>query len=392
MGITVTRKLTVAGAVLVALAIAAGVVAHEALDLLAGTLRAGREGALPERLQGEVIQGMEQGRLLLRSVIAVLALLVPWAALVLHRELSRREDAEAALAESEARFRAAMDGSHDSFYVLRAVRDAAGAVLDFEFVELNAVTERLLGCSRADILGQRLCELVPANRSNGFFERYVRVMQSGQAEEGEHEIHHAEMNAVWVHDQVVPLGDGVAITSRDVTERHLREDALHALSLMDELTGLYNRRGFLTLAQQQLKLARRGHRELVLLFVDMDDFKEINDRFGHGEGDTALRRTAAILQHTFRDSDIVARLGGDEFVVLATDIAHGTGPVIVERLRAELQARNERDGFPYRLSFSVGLATFDPDRPPDLEELLATADAMLYEQKRHKHEAVGAAS
>jgi diguanylate cyclase (GGDEF)-like protein len=189
-----------------------------------------------------------------------------------------------------------------------------------------------------------------------------------------------------VHDQVVPLVDGVAITSRDVSERRQREEALRALSLMDELTGLYNRRGFLTLAEQQLKVARRGHREVVLLFVDMDDFKEINDRFGHQEGDQALQRTAAILRQTFRDSDIVARMGGDEFVVLASDIAHGTGPLIVERLRHELAARNERDGFSYRLSFSVGVATFDPERPPELEDLLATADAMLYEQKRARHE------
>jgi diguanylate cyclase (GGDEF)-like protein/PAS domain S-box-containing protein len=390
MGITVTRKLTLAGSVLVALAITAGAVAQDALDLLTVTLRVGHSG-LPERLVDDVARGVEQGRLVLASAATVLLVLVPWAALVLRRELARRRVAEAALASSEARFRAAMEGSHDSFYVLKAVRDAAGAVLDFEFVELNSEAERLLGATRADIIGQRLCELVPSNRTNGFFERYVQVMQSGCAVEGEHEIHQAELNAAWVHDQVVPLGDGVAITSRDVTERHQREDALRALSLMDELTGLYNRRGFLTLAQQQLRLARRGHRELVLLFVDMDDFKEINDQYGHNEGDVALRRTAAILQHTFRDSDIVARLGGDEFVVLASDIAHGTGPLIVERLRAELRDRNEREGYPYRLSFSVGLATFDPDRPPDIEELLATADAMLYEQKRHKHEAVGAA-
>ncbi|MBK8249102.1 MAG: GGDEF domain-containing protein [Gemmatimonadetes bacterium] len=391
MGITVTRKLTLAGSVLVALAITAGVVAHDALDLLTVTLRVAR-GDLPVRLVDDLARGVEQGRVLLVAAASVLLVLVPWAAIVLRRELERRRAAETALANSEARFRAAMEGSHDSFYVLQAVRDAAGVVLDFEFVELNAEAERLLGGSRAEIIGQRLCELVPSNRTNGFFARYVQVMHSGVAVEGEHEIQQGEMNAAWVHDQVVPLGDGVAITSRDVTERHQREDTLRALSLMDELTGLYNRRGFLTLAQQQLKLARRGQRELVLLFVDMDDFKEINDRFGHSEGDVALRRTAAILQHTFRDSDIVARLGGDEFVVLASDIAHGTGPLIVERLRAELQLRNEREGYPYRLSFSVGLATFDPERPPEIEELLATADAMLYEQKRHKNETVGAAS
>ena len=194
------------------------------------------------------------------------------------------------------------------------------------------------------------------------------------------------MRAAWIHHQVVPLADGVAISSRDITERKQQEEALKALLLVDELTGLYNRRGFLTLAQQQLKLAKRGHRELLLLFVDMDDFKEINDTFGHNEGDVALTRAAAILRKTFRDSDIIARLGGDEFVVLAADIVHGRAQVIIDRLRQELDERNEKDGYGYRLSFSVGVASFDPLRPPSIEDLLATADAMLYEQKRQKSE------
>jgi diguanylate cyclase (GGDEF)-like protein len=167
--------------------------------------------------------------------------------------------------------------------------------------------------------------------------------------------------------------------------RQQHEDALRALSLVDDLTGLNNRRGFLTLAQQQIKLARRNKRELVLLFVDMDDFKQINDAHGHQEGDVALQRAARVLRATFRDSDIVARLGGDEFVVLAADT--GSSASIIHRLRQELGDRNTRDGYPYNLSFSVGAARFDPEDPPTIEELLQTADAMLYEQKRHRRQA-----
>jgi diguanylate cyclase (GGDEF)-like protein len=163
-------------------------------------------------------------------------------------------------------------------------------------------------------------------------------------------------------------------------KRH--EEELRALSLVDDLTGLNNRRGFLTLAQQQIKMARRNKRELVLLFVDMDDFKHINDRHGHQQGDVALQRAARVLRATFRDSDIIARLGGDEFVVLAADT--GTSASIVERLRHELAVRNESDGLPYTLSFSVGAARFDPEDPPTIEELLHTADSMLYEQKRQR--------
>jgi diguanylate cyclase (GGDEF)-like protein len=160
------------------------------------------------------------------------------------------------------------------------------------------------------------------------------------------------------------------------------DEELRALSLIDDLTQLNNRRGFLALAQQQIKLARRNKRELVLLFVDMDDFKQINDKFGHQQGDVALQRAGRVLRATFRDSDIIARLGGDEFVVLAADT--GTSAQIVERLRHELALRNDKDGFPYTLSFSVGAARFDPEDPPTIEELLHMADSMLYEQKRQR--------
>jgi diguanylate cyclase (GGDEF)-like protein len=161
-----------------------------------------------------------------------------------------------------------------------------------------------------------------------------------------------------------------------------QDEQLRALSLIDDLTGLNNRRGFLALAEQQIKFARRNSRELVLLFVDMDDFKQINDKYGHQEGDVALQRAARVLRATFRDSDIIARLGGDEFVVLAADT--GTSASIVERLRRSLMERNQSEDYPYNLSFSVGAARFDPEDPPTIQELLHTADAMLYEQKRSR--------
>ena len=325
-----------------------------------------------------------RAELILRVGLVLVAILAPLAFLIVRGDFEGRRKTEGLLEESEARLRAAADGSLDAFYVLRAVHDRSGAVADFEFVDLNARAASLLGHDRRALLGERLCELLPRNRSDGFFDRYRRVMETGVVLEEEFEVPGGEYTAAWIHHQVVPLRDGVAITSRDVTERKQQEEALRALSLVDELTGLYNRRGFLALAQQQLKLARRGHREVVLLFIDMDDFKEINDTFGHGEGDTALTRAAQVLRKTFRDSDILARLGGDEFVVLATDTGAATSEIIISRMRRELQERNEQDGFPYRLSFSVGAARFDPDAPPSIEELLATADSMLYQQKKHR--------
>lgn len=343
-----------------------------------------RESESLRRRSAAARAGGDRAERILQVGLVLVLILAPLAFLIVRNDFRMREEAARALRESEARFRAATDGSLDAFYVLRAVRDAAGEVLDFEFVDLNARAETLLGHTRELVVGQRLCELIPANRSQGYVEKYRHVLATASVLEEEFEVTSRDFDAAWIHHQVVPLADGVAITSRDITERKRQEEALRALSLVDELTGLYNRRGFLTLAQQQLKQARRGHRELVLLFVDMDDFKEINDTFGHHEGDAALVRASEILKHTFRDSDIIARLGGDEFVVLATDTGKAGSEVIVQRLREELRVRNERDGYPYRLSFSVGAARFDPDAPPSIEELLAAADAMLYAQKRHK--------
>ena len=368
-----------------ALLVADGGAARDGADHIADALIV-RQRATLEAHAAEVRRLSERSEIVVRAGILLAAILAPLGVLVVRNDVAARRSAERDLGVSEARFRAAADGSMDAFYVLRAVRDDRGAVSDFEFADLNARAGALLGGSRASLVGQRLCELIPANRDAGFFAKYEEVMESGIALEEEFEVTTPQVHAAWIRHQVVPMPEGVAITSRDVTERRRQDEAMRALSLTDELTGLYNRRGFLTLAQQQLKLARRTHRELLLLFIDMDDFKEINDRFGHGEGDGALRRTAELLRATFRDSDIVGRIGGDEFVVLATDSGATTTAAVMQRLRRALHERNTNDGYPYRLSFSVGAARFDPAAPPSIEELIATADSMLYEQKKHKRQ------
>jgi diguanylate cyclase (GGDEF)-like protein/PAS domain S-box-containing protein len=395
MYVTVGRKIGLAFIAAFALIVAMALVSlHTSRELASAADALQRRWAddgsrMPQAVSAQVRraeQAARTSRIVLAAGATITLVLAPIAVMILLREARVRRAAEEALARSEARLRAATDGSLDAFYVLTAVRDAGGVVLDFEFAFLNRQAEVLLGIRREAVVGQRLCELIPSTRTSGFLQKYALVMQQDHPLEEEFEVTSPDVRAAWVRQQVVPLADGVAITSRDVTDRKQQEEALRALSLIDELTGLYNRRGFLTLAQQQLKLARRGHRELLLLFVDMDDFKEINDTYGHREGDVALQRTTAILRQTFRDSDIIARLGGDEFVVLAADTSRGSDHLIIDRLRAALRERNEHEGYPYRLSFSVGMAHFDPESPPSIEDLLATADRMLYEQKRYKNE------
>lgn len=165
------------------------------------------------------------------------------------------------------------------------------------------------------------------------------------------------------------------------TKQYVLQTELSNLALKDELTGLYNRRGFLALAERQLKLARRSDRSLVLIFIDVDGLKEINDVFGHAEGDTALKCTAEALEMTFRDSDVIARFGGDEFAVLAIE-ASGQSEVTIRERLTEFLSSARRQESDYKFSVSLGTARFDPWNPTSLRELIAAADQAMYEQKR----------
>jgi diguanylate cyclase (GGDEF)-like protein len=155
------------------------------------------------------------------------------------------------------------------------------------------------------------------------------------------------------------------------------------LALKDDLTGLYNRRGFHALAERQLKLGHRSGRDMLLFFIDLDGLKRINDSFGHAEGDQALQHAAEVLRKTFRDSDIIARLGGDEFAVLAIEAKDRSETTIMSRLRKYLKALNS-GAAEYAISLSVGLARFDHANPSSIRQLLLRADQAMYAQKRSR--------
>lgn len=162
------------------------------------------------------------------------------------------------------------------------------------------------------------------------------------------------------------------------------EGVLRALSLTDELTGLCNRRRFFVLTEQCLKVAVRIKKRPLLLFIDMDGLKWINDHYGHHEGDQALIGLATILKKTFRESDIIARIGGDEFVVLL-ESTDESSQAMITRLHENLRDYNGR-GSQHILSISLGAATFDPEHPRSIDEFLAEADALMYAEKRRRRE------
>jgi len=194
----------------------------------------------------------------------------------------------------------------------------------------------------------------------------------------------------WFHDQAVLIlnekGEPLEIVGAlvDITERKRTEEALRMLSLADELTGLYNRRGLFTFADQRLKIANRMKKKILLLFADLDDLKWINDNFGHHEGDIALIEVADILKKTFRESDFIARVGGDEFVVLAGETEEANAELLTARLLESLRAYNAKKKHGYNLSISIGISKYDPEIPCSIKELIDKADRMMYKKKKEK--------
>ncbi len=180
-----------------------------------------------------------------------------------------------------------------------------------------------------------------------------------------------------------PVSELLMRAVRCAAKQYMLQAELSNLALTDELTGLYNRRGFMAIAERQLKLGRRSGRGMLLFFIDVDGLKEINDSFGHPEGDRALRRTAEVLEETFRDSDVLARLGGDEFAVLAIEAAGHSEATIKSRLFECLKSISA-DQSRYEISLSLGLARFDPCSRTSIGELMVKADQAMYQQKRRQ--------
>lgn len=171
---------------------------------------------------------------------------------------------------------------------------------------------------------------------------------------------------------------------KDLASMAERELVAFQLATLDELTNISNRRGFMVLAQHSLSLCARQNIPAALVFLDLDKFKPINDKFGHAEGDRALVAFASQMKSSFRDSDLFARLGGDEFVVLLTNTSKQKAEEIIQRFNRSLKKYNQEADRGYDIAFSHGVVEFSPEKHLAIEELLANGDSMMYEAKTAK--------
>jgi diguanylate cyclase (GGDEF)-like protein len=187
-----------------------------------------------------------------------------------------------------------------------------------------------------------------------------------------------------VEERTGELSNAVNILNESLAEQKKLEEKLYNTSITDELTGILNRRGFFTLTEHRLKLAKRQKIGLLLLYADLDNLKGINDTYGHEEGDKLLNDASNILKSTFREADIVARIGGDEFVVFPVGTTNDHIEIISSRLKKNIDAFNSKSTKSYKLSLSIGISAYDPLALQTIDRLLSEADKLMYEQKMRK--------
>ena len=255
--------------------------------------------------------------------------------------------------------------------------------MDGKIIAINDNRARRIGRQPTDLIGVNVYNTLSPEAALKFKTRILEVKSSLKPLRYEEQRDGRYMSMV-----ITPIldadGNIVRMTclSRDMTEQRRAEEALRALSLTDELTGLYNRRGFATVGEHLVKYAFRKKRKMTLVFADLDNMRWINDVHGHSQGDNALKKTARVLRESFRESDILARWGGDEFAVLAVDTQEMNPDLLMSRLIVNISVENE--GLDFKLSLSIGYSVFDPIYPCGLDQLIEQADQSMYKNKRWK--------
>ncbi len=331
---------------------------------------------------------------------------------VTFENITARRQTEEALSESEERFRQLVDSNIIGFMLA----DAQGRIQD-----ANAAMLKLLGYDRSFLSDPGLDEASISPPQYASLDQWMRdrLAVSGMCPPIEKEfirkdgcripvlvgmvqLRGAENNRLSfvidaterrsaqdamrkAYDELeLRVQQRTAELQEEVVRRQRAEEELRNQAIRDPLTGLYNRRGFIMLAEKHLELARRQKKPLLIFMGDLDGLKPINDTFGHAEGDAALTQTAELLRKTFRQADIIARIGGDEYAVACVEEADTTGSDLLERLHRNTDEHNRYSGRPYVLRLSIGTARIEPETTETLEHLMQQADSVLYEQKKQK--------
>ena len=301
------------------------------------------------------------------------------AGLVLYgRLLLRANEAE----RIKRTYRLATEGAGEGFYMLESLRDAHGTVVDFSILDCNALGAQLMDFGSADLIGKKVSELHASQYGAQLIGLFKRALERGYDDAEVRLPASSRYNVEWINRKMVATEGSLAITVIDISEKKRQEKALRDSANHDALTGLPNRYWLTTYLPKAVDDAQDANTCIALFFVDLDNFKDINDTFGHYTGDLVLQEAAARLQMAVRPQDTVIRLGGDEFTVLIEGIEN-TADIqkLVERIIFELGRPVHIEGkLISMLNGSIGISCY-PNDARDSEELLQHADVAMYVAK-----------
>lgn len=296
----------------------------------------------------------------------------------LKHQISERLLAEENMRNSEARYRSLIESVTDNIYLIN--RHCRYLFANQRYLDRTGLLE-------AQLQERSYADLHDADETALFTDKVRIVLESGVPL---HYEHLSGRDSRYFLRTLSPVKnsrgeiEAVTVVSKDISDLKLTEKKMRQLAMTDELTGLYNRRGFFMTCEQHRKIAKRQKRRMGLLYIDLDNLKEINDRLGHAAGDQALVDTASILRSSYRESDIIARIGGDEFVVMPTGESTSNEVVILEHLAETIRRHNAREDLRFPLSMSCGMAWHDPEKEDSIDVLLHQAEQNMYHQKSGK--------
>lgn len=287
-------------------------------------------------------------------------------------------------AEEDVRrtYRMATDAANEGFYMLSPIFNAQGQLDDFRIEDCNERAAALLGLLRERLVGRHASETMPDQARMELVALCGKAIAGGICEDEQRVPAQGWVRADWVYRRAVFSGTGIALTLRDISRLKTHEQALADLANHDPLTQLPNRRWLTSLLPAALARAERGRQVVALLFIDLDNFKEVNDTLGHETGDQLLLQAASRIRAAVRSSDHVVRLGGDEFTVVierveSTESVAGIAGEVI----ASLSLPYDIDGLDaHPISGSVGISLWPTDGA-DAETLIKHADIAMYAAK-----------
>jgi len=296
------------------------------------------------------------------------------------RDITKRKLAEQALKDSEEKYRTVFENTGTAMVILED---------DMTISMINSQTEKLTGYSKEEIENKiKWTEFVHQEDFKKMKKYHLSRRKPGEKPPTEYEFlltdKKGNIKNILLKIDLIPNTKRSVASLIDITERNQAKEKLKELARIDTLTGSYNRGYGLTLFDRQLKLSHRNKNSLLLAFLDIDGFKEINDNFGHKEGDEVLKESVKLFKSTLREIDIICRMGGDEFLLIFPDSSLQEASLIRSRLEKNLSKLNRKIKKDYQVKLSMGFSEYFPSKPKTLEELIAIADQRMYEEKEIK--------